>query len=391
MKKLPLLLLLLFAQACFAQANYVDGGVTVGAERMDKYLPMLKGRRVGIVTNSTGLVGRTHLVDTLLSCGTNIALVWAPEHGFRGNLGAGEHVGDETDAKTGIRIASLHGNSKKPKMEDLKQCDIIVFDIQDVGLRYYTYLSTLHYVMETCAGNGVPLVVLDRPNPNGMYIDGPILDTVRYRSFVGMHPIPIVHGMTLGELARMINGEKWLKGGVKCDLVVVGCENYTHATRYKLPVRPSPNLPNMRAIYLYPSLCFFEATPVSIGRGTDFPFQVYGNPGLAGDFTFTPLPNAGAPTPPQSGKLCRGRDMRTEPDNETIIARGVDLTYLIDCYRQIGNTKFLTPFFENLMGVPYVREMIEHGRTAGEIKARWAGDVEKFRIRRQPYLLYEEN
>ncbi len=391
MKNFPLLFILFFAQACLAQPERVADGIRVGAERMYEYLPLLKGNRVGVVTNNTGMVGQTHLVDTLLSRGVNIVLVWAPEHGFRGNLGAGEHVSDETDAKTGIRIASLHGSSKKPKAEDVKQCDVVVFDIQDVGLRYYTYLSTLHYVMEACAENDAVLLVLDRPNPNGMYVDGPVLDTSRYRSFVGMHPIPIVHGMTLGELAMMINEEGWLKNGIKCPVVVAKCTGYTRATRYELPVRPSPNLPNMRAIYLYPSLCFFEATPVSVGRGTDFPFQVYGSPGLAGDFTFTPRPNTGAPSPPQNGKLCRGRDMRTEPDNETLIANGVDLTYLVDCYRQIGNAKFLTPFFENLVGVPYVREMIEQGRTAEEIKARWKEDVELFLIERSPYLLYEED
>ena len=363
----------------------------VGAERMGEYLPLLEGKRVGIVINHTGMVGQRHLVDTLLSKGVDIALVWAPEHGFRGNMGAGEHIGDEVDAATGIRIASLHGSSKKPKAEDVKQCGIVVFDIQDVGLRYYTYLSTLHYVMEACAENDVPFVLLDRPNPNGMYADGPILDTGRYRSFVGMHPIPIVHGMTLGELAQMINGEGWLNGGVECDLRVVECANYTRQTRYELPVKPSPNLPNMRSTYLYPSLCFFEATPVSVGRGTDFPFQVYGSPDLQGDFEFTPKPNAGAPNPPQNGRLCRGRDLRTGPDDETLIARGVDLSYLIECYRRIGNPKFLTPFFENLVGVSWVREMIEQGRTAEEIEACWKEDVELFLVERSPYLIYEEN
>lgn len=382
-----MLLLLLLPLACSAQVDRV----VVGAECMDEYLPLLEGRRVGIVTNHTGLVGQVHLVDTLLSHGIDIALVWAPEHGFRGNLGAGDHVNDEIDARTGIRIASLHGSTKKPKAEDVKRCDIVVFDIQDVGLRYYTYLSTLHYVMEACAENDVPLIVLDRPNPNGMYVDGPVLDTSKYRSFVGMHPIPIVHGMTFGELAQMINGEKWLKGGVECDLWVTECRNYTRQTRYELPVRPSPNLPNMRSIYLYPSLCFFEATPVSVGRGTNFPFQVYGNPDMKGDFEFTPRPNEGAPNPPQNGKTCRGRDLRALPDNETLISSSVDLSYLIDAYTQIGNTKFFTPFFENLVGVPYVREMIEQGRTADEIKARWKEDVELFLIERSPYLLYEEN
>lgn len=377
----------MFCQACPAQ----KGRVAVGAERMGEYLPCLEGKHVGVVCNHTAMVGQRHLVDTLLSRGVNVALVWAPEHGFRGNLGAGEHVGDDTDAATGLRIASLHGNSKKPKAEDMRRCDAVIFDIQDVGLRFYTYLSTLHYVMEACAENGVPLILLDRPNPNGMYVDGPILDTSKHRSFVGMHPIPVVHGMTFGELAGMINGEGWLAGGAKCSLRVVECTGYTHQTRYELPVRPSPNLPNMRSVYLYPSLCFFEATPVSVGSGTDFPFQVYGSPALRGDFSFTPRPNEGAPNPPQNGKTCYGRDLRAEPDNETVISRGIDLSYLIDCYRQSGGTGFLSPFFEKLIGVSYVREMIEAGCTAQEIEASWRGDVEQFLSARSPYLIYEEN
>lgn len=391
MKRLSILLAVLCWQACPAQGRILNERVTVGAERMDEYLPHLDGRRVGVVCNHTAMVGGRHLVDTLLSRGVDIALVWAPEHGFRGNLGAGEHVNDDTDAATGLRIASLHGNNKKPKAGDIRKCDVVVFDIQDVGLRFYTYLSTLHYVMEACAENGVPLILLDRPNPNGMYVDGPVLDTAKHRSFVGMHPIPVVHGMTFGELGRMINGEGWLQRGAECDLRVVECLGYTRQTRYELPVRPSPNLPNMRSVYLYPSLCFFEATPVSVGRGTGFPFQVYGSPALKGDFSFTPRPNEGAPDPPQNGKTCHGRDLRIEPDNETVISHGVDLSYLIDCYRQAGGTGFLSQFFEKLAGVSYVRDMIEAGCTAEEIKARWSKDVEHFLAARSSYLIYEEN
>jgi uncharacterized protein YbbC (DUF1343 family) len=363
----------------------------VGAERMESYLPLLEGKRVGVVTNHTGIVGCRHLVDTLLARGIDIELVFAPEHGFRGNAGAGDHIADEKDLATGLDIVSLYGKNRKPRSADIARCEVVVFDIQDVGVRFYTYLSTLHYVMEACAEGGVPLVLLDRPNPNGMYVDGPVLDTVRYRSFVGMHPIPVVHGMTFGELAGMINGKGWLAGGMQCDLTVVSCKNYTHATRYELPVRPSPNLPNGRSIYLYPSLCYFEATAVSVGRGTDFPFQVYGHPAMKGTFEFMPQPNEGAPNPPQKGMLCHGRDLRREPADETVIARGIDLLYLIDAYRQIGGEKFLTPFFEKLIGVDWVREMIVAGYSAKEIKARWKGDVEQFIVERKPYLIYEEN
>lgn len=384
-------LLFLFVMCACAVRGAEPPSVTVGAERMCEYLPLLEGKRVGAVTNHTGIVGGRHLVDVLMDEGVAVEMVFAPEHGFRGALGAGEKVDDAVDAATGLRIVSLYGAARKPAAADISRCGAVVFDIQDVGLRYYTYLSTMHYVMEACAENGVPLIVLDRPNPNGMYVDGPILDTALYRSFVGMHPIPVVHGMTLGELARMINGEGWLARGAKCNLTVIECTGYTRGIRYELPVPPSPNLPDMRSVYLYPSLCFFEATPVSLGRGTDFPFQVYGHPDMKGGFTFTPHPNAGAPDPPLKGKLCRGRDLRTEPGNETIISRGINLSYLIDAYTQIGGDKFFSPFFERLAGVDYVRKMIEAGRPAAEIEARWRPDVEKFLEKRKPYLIYEEN
>jgi uncharacterized protein YbbC (DUF1343 family) len=364
--------------------------VVVGAEQMRSYLPLLEGRRVGVVTNHTGVVLNRHLVDTLLARGVDVEVVFAPEHGFRGNAGAGDHIADEKDPATGLDIVSLYGKNRKPSPADIKRCEVVVFDIQDVGLRFYTYLSTLHYVMEACAEGGVPLVLLDRPNPNGMYVDGPLLDTTRHRSFVGMHPIPVVHGMTLGELAGMINGEGWLAGGVQCDLTVVSCRNYYHSHRYQLPVPPSPNLPNMHSVYLYSSLCYFEATPVSIGRGTDFPFQVYGHPAMKGPFEFTPQPNSGAPNPPQKGVLCHGQDLRGAPSYKPVFGGGIDLSYLIDAYRQIGDEKFLTPFFEKLIGVDWVRPMIESGCSADEIKAQWQDDVERFRQQRKPYLLYHD-
>jgi uncharacterized protein YbbC (DUF1343 family) len=343
--------------------------LTVGAEHTEKYLPLLKGRRVGVVSNHTGMVESRHLVDTLLALGVDVELVFAPEHGFRGTATAGEHIDNTRDGATGLEIVSLYGANRKPRAADIERCDVMIFDIQDVGCRFYTYLSTLHYVMEACAESGVPLVVLDRPNPNGMYVDGPILDTARHRSFVGMHPIPVVHGMTLGELAGMINGEKWLAGGVRCDLTVIPCEGYTRDMRYELPTSPSPALPNMRAVYLYPSLCYFEATAVSLGRGTDAPFQVLTYP----DGTVV--------------------DLRVLPADEDVIAGGIDLSYLIDAYSTIGNTpggkKFLSSFFENLIGVDWVREMIETGCSAAEIRTRWTNDVEIFKQQRTKYLIYE--
>ncbi len=364
--------------------------VIVGAERIETYLPLLQGKKVGILTNHTGCIGSTHLVDTLLSLGINIQTVFAPEHGFRGTADAGEKVDSYRDAQTGIRVVSLYGAHKKAKPQDIQPLDIIVFDIQDVGLRYYTYLSSMHYMMEACAENHKPMIVLDRPNPNGFYVDGPILEA-KHRSFVGMHPIPVVHGMTLGELARMINGEGWLAGGETCTLTVIPCLNYTHQTRYQLPTRPSPNLPNMRSIYLYSSLCFLEGTPVSVGRGTDTPFQIFGHPKLQGmDYTFTPQPNEGSKNPPLKGLLCRGMDLRQEPADSVIWARGVDLSYVIECYRQLGGEKFFLPIFDKLTGTDYVREMIIAGADAQTIRARWKKDVERFRQTRKPYLLYEE-
>lgn len=382
------LIVLLAPLAAAAQTS--SEAVIVGAQRTEQYLPLLAGKKVGILTNHTGLIGRTHLVDTLLALGVDLQTVFAPEHGFRGTADAGEKVDSYRDTKTGIRVVSLYGPNKKAKPQDIQPLDVILFDIQDVGLRYYTYLSSMHYMMESCAENGKQLIVLDRPNPNGFYVDGPVLEP-KHRSFVGMHPIPVVHGMTLGELARMINGEGWLAGGKSCSLTVVPCLNYTHRTRYHLPVKPSPNLPNMRSIYLYSSLCFLEGTPASVGRGTDSPFQVFGHPGLKNmPYTFTPQPNEGSKNPPLKGQLCRGMDLRSEPSDSAVWARGVDLSYVVECYRQLGGEKFFLPIFDKLTGVDYVRRMIVEGADAPTIQARWKEDVERFRLKRKPYLLYEE-
>lgn len=388
----------LLALTCFlciapeAYATQPADSVTVGAARIDQYLPLLKGKRIGMFSNHTGMVGDKHSLDLMLENGLNVVTLMSPEHGFRGTADAGEHVGSSVDAQTGIPIASLYDGKRRglaPGVID--SLDVIVCDIQDVGLRYYTYYCTMLQLMNDAAAAGKEFVVLDRPNPNGMYVDGPILD-MKYESGVGRLPIPVVHGMTLGELALMINGEGWLKEGRKVQLEVVPCLNYTHATRYRLPVAPSPNLRTMRAIYLYPSMCYFEGTPVSLGRGTDAPFEVYGHPAYrGGDYDFTPQSVPGAKNPPLLGRLCHGRDLRSLPE-EDAIAGGVDLSYIIDAYRNTGlpAEKFFTSFFEKLIGRGDIRRMIIEGMPADKIKQTWADDVASFRRQRTPYLLYPE-
>lgn len=384
------LFLLLF---CFALmvCRAKDSRVVVGAERTGEYYPALKGQRVAVFSNHTGMVGDRHLVDMLVADGVNVVTIFSPEHGFRGDADAGEHVAGSVDPKTGIKISSLYdGKSGRPSDESMHSFDVLLVDIQDVGLRFYTYYISMVKLMDACAEFGRPVIVLDRPNPNGHYIDGPILD-MKYKSGVGWLPIPVVHGLTLGELARMVNGEHWLPEDRVCDLTVVPCLNYTHQTHYVLPVPPSPNLPNMRAVYLYPSTCYFEATPVSLGRGTDWPFQVYGHPNMKGyDFSFTPRSVPGAKNPPQLNKKCYGVDLTGLTDEE-IWAKGLNLEYVIDAYRNLNlGDHFFRSFFEKLIGVDYVRRMIEEGKSADEIKAMWHDDVEKFREQRRPYLLYEE-
>jgi len=365
--------------------------VVVGAARLDQYIHKLKGKRVALLSNHTGMVGDKHSLDLMLENGVNVVTLFSPEHGFRGNADAGEHVSSSIDELTGIPIASLYDGKKSgPSQEVMDGIDIIVFDIQDVGLRYYTYYCTMLQLMNAAAENGKQFMVLDRPNPNGMYVDGPILD-MKYQSGVGRLPIPTVHGMTLGELARMIVGEKWLKEGRTVDLTVVPCENYTHQTRYRLPVAPSPNLRSMTAIYLYPSVCYFEGTTASLGRGTDMPFEVYGHPDYTDhSFSFTPRSVPGAKNPPQLGNLCYGKDLRSVSDDQAI-AQGINLGYVIDCYNRTGRPDdFFTRFFTLLSGRAEIVEMIKAGKSADEIKATWAGDVEKFKKQRKPYLLYAE-
>ncbi len=370
-----------------------DTALTVGAARMKVYLPQLAEKKIGLVVNQTSRVGGRHLIDTLLARGVTVVKAFAPEHGFRGEADAGARIVDGRDPDTGLPVISLYGRKKKPTADDLRGLDLVVFDIQDVGARFYTYLSTLHYVMEACAENGVPVMVLDRPNPNGHYVDGPVLD-MAYRSFVGMHPVPVVHGMTVGEYARMINGEGWLEGSRRCALEVIPCAYYDHRMAYRLPVRPSPNLPNMRAVYLYPSLCFFEGTTVSVGRGTERQFQVYGHPDFpGGDYAFTPEPRPGARHPKHQGKVCRGFSL-TDRDPSAIRAEGrLNLSHLLDFYRDFPDPDAFfrkNGFFDLLAGSDRLRKQIMDGATEAEIRAGWQSGIQAFRARRKPYLLYPE-
>lgn len=371
----------------------LDAEVRIGAARTDAYLPLLMGKRVGLLSNHTGMVGNRHTLDLLLDNGIDVRRIFSPEHGFRGTAGAGEHVKGGVDKATGLEIVSLYGVARYPTAAQLNDIDVVVCDIQDVGLRFYTYYCTMLDMMKSAAGAGKEFMIFDRPNPNGMSVDGPLLD-MRHSSGVGRLPIPVLHGLTLGELARMAVGEGWLKGAESMPLTVIECEGYTHQTRYRLPIAPSPNLPDMKSVYLYPSTCYFEATPLSLGRGTPMPFCVYGHPDLKGkpgcDFSFTPRSLPGAKNPPQLGHVCYGRDLRTISEEEAI-AQGVNLEYLIDAYRKMGRgSRLMTSFFEKLIGNDRVRRMIVEGASADEIKATWADDVARFREQRKPYLLYPE-
>lgn len=410
--------------------------VVLGDERFEEYQPLLQGKRVAVFSNQTGIVGDKvtgskladalaeyggcfprkrvdeislipftepsvpggkieygqHIVDALIEKGVDVKAIFSPEHGFRGNADAGEHVSSSVDEKTGVEILSLYEKgSRIPSKEKTDKFDVLVIDIQDVGLRYYTYYITMHHLMEACARDGKQVVILDRPNPNGFYVDGPVLD-MKFKSGVGWLPITTVHGMTLGELALMINGEKWLENGT-CDLTVIPCLNYTHSTRYSLILPPSPNIKDMRAVYLYSSTCYFEGTVVSLGRGTQFPFETYGHPAMTGySFSFVPLSIPGAKSPQFLDEECHGVDLRRKPLRD-IWAEKINLEYVIDAYRNLNmGDKFFgkNNFFELLAGVDWFRSMIENGSSAAGISARWASDVENFKSRRAPYLLYPE-
>ncbi|WP_046758343.1 exo-beta-N-acetylmuramidase NamZ family protein [Kordia jejudonensis] len=371
--------------------------IVVGANRTAVFLPKLKNKRVGIVANQTSVIFKsdteyTHLVDSLVALNVNVQTVFSPEHGFRGKADAGELVKHGKDIKTGLPIVSLYGKNKKPYPEQLENLDIVIFDVQDVGARFYTYISTLHYVMEACAEANIPVLILDRPNPNGHYVDGPILETA-FKSFVGMHPIPIVHGMTIGEYGKMINGENWLKNAVQCELIVVEVENYTHDMFYSLPIKPSPNLPNDQSINLYPSLCLLEATRVSIGRGTEKQFQIAGTPDYflkRHTYSFTPKPNFGAKSPKNNGKECHGYDLSQEKRLSEI-----NLKWLLEFYKthqqHAPKKSFFNTdnFFWKLAGTDKLQQQIEAGLTEAEIKASWQEGLEAFKKIREQYLMYE--
>jgi uncharacterized protein YbbC (DUF1343 family) len=382
---------LIFAASCVAQTGSNDlkspqQGVLPGIYDTDKYLPLLEGKRVGVVGNQTSRFDATHLVDSLISLGIQVKKVFSPEHGFRGVADAGEKVQSDVDAKTGLPIISLYGKNKKPTPEQLEGLDMILFDLQDVGVRFYTYISTLHYVMEACAEANIPLVVLDRPNPNADYIDGPIRQEAQ-KSFIGMHPVPIVYGMTIGEYGLMINGEQWI--AQPCALQVILIRNYDHQTPYDLPVAPSPNLRTANAVAWYPSLCFFEGTTVSVGRGTDFPFEVAGHPDFkGGDFSFTPKPSLGAKDPLHNGKVCNGYDYRNQ-----VAPRKLSLEPIIVFYRELKHHSqpyFLkNNFFNLLAGNTELRKQIESGMTEEDIRKTWEADLEAFQKIRKKYLLYQ--
>lgn len=377
------LILFLSANSCIGQPP--SDKIVLGAEQLDLILPHLKGKRIALLVNHTSMVGKAHLADTLLARSANIKKIFSPEHGFRGNADAGEKTKDGVDSKTGLPIVSLYGNSKKPTTAQLKDVDIVIFDIQDVGLRFFTYLSSLHYMMEACAENNKLLMVLDRPNPNGSYVDGPILEP-QFKSFVGMHPIPIVHGMTLGEMARMINGEGWLEGESKCQLTVIPLKNYSREIPYIVPIKPSPNLPTQNAILWYPSICLFEGTVISVGRGTKTPFEVIGNPDLKGyDFQFTPVSIASmSKNPPYQDQVCFGLDLR-----EVTPAAGISLKYLLEFYNSYPQKEeFFTPYFNTLAGTDQLKIQIISGLGEEEIKLTWQRDLNAFKARRTKYLLY---
>ena len=375
-KQIICISLVLFTFSAHAQK------LVLAAERTDVYLHHLENKKVGVVGNQTSMIANTHLVDSLLSLGIDIVKVFSPEHGFRGKADAGAIIKDGIDSITGIPIISLYGKNKKPKDEQLQGIDILVFDIQDVGVRFYTYISTLHYIMESAAESNIKVIVLDRPNPNGHYVDGPILDTA-FQSFVGMHPIPIAHAMTIGEYAKMINGENWIT--TKCELIVIEMENYTHNTNYDLPIKPSPNLPNARSVNLYPSLCLFEGTNISIGRGTDYPFQHFGAPYMKSNYSFMPKSGEGSKYPKHEDIMCFGTDLRFQEDYLTAI----NLNWIIETYKQCSEKEeFFNNFFNTLAGTDKLKKQIIAGMTVREIKASWQEGLDEFKKIRKKYLIY---
>lgn len=389
MKVLSILFLyLLTAFSGYAQR---DAKPIPAAQFTEEYLSLLEGKRVGMVVNQTSIISNKHLVDSLLSLKIDIRKIYCPEHGFRGKADAGESVNNEIDSATMLPIVSLYGKNKKPSTKDLDSIDIMIFDVQDVGVRFYTYISTLHYVMEACAENNIQLLILDRPNPNGHYIDGPLLDE-NYRSFVGMHPVPVVYGMTIAEYARMINGEKWLANGVQCDLITIRNKAYNHQSSYTLPVKPSPNLADADAIALYPSLCFFEGTVISVGRGTYDPFKMIGHPllGLKYAFNFQPVAIDGmSKEPPYKNEICYGVDLRNYVSDSAYNRKQIELKWLIEMYKSYpDSSKFFNSFFDKLAGNSKLRAQILEGLSEEEIRMTWRKDLQRFNRTRRKYLLY---
>ncbi len=371
---------------CQAQPQESDKNIIPAAHQLEDYIHLLKDKRTGLVVNQTSKIGAVHLVDTLKSLGIDIKTVFAPEHGFRGEADAGASVESGFDTKTQLPIISLYGANKKMLPEQLENIDVVIFDIQDVGTRFYTYISTMHYVMEACAENNKKLIILDRPNPNGMYVEGPVLN-MKHQSFVGMHPIPILHGLTVGELAKMINGQNWLKGGIKCDVTIIPVKNYDHSMHYSLPVQPSPNLPNDLSIALYPSLCLFEGTVISVGRGTKKPFQQIGHPKLTGyAHSFTPVSMPGSSThPPFKGEKCYGVLFEDKP-----FEGGFNLKHLIQLYNDFPDkTEYFNNFFIKLAGTEQLQQQIESGFTEEEIKLSWQKELKNYKKMREIYLMYD--
>ncbi len=370
-----------------------DREVIPGAWQTEEYFPALRGKRVAVAGNHTSMVRDVHLVDTLLASGIDVLKIFSPEHGFRGQAADGEFIESSRDPQTGLPIVSLYGASRRPAQEQLSDVDIILFDIQDVGTRFYTYISTMTYIMEEAARLDIPMIVLDRPNPNGHYVDGPVLEP-EYSSFVGLHPVPIVYGMTIGEYAMMVNGEGWLKYNLPCDIHIVTVRNYTHQTRYTLPEPPSPNLPNMRSVYLYPSLCLFEGTVISIGRGTGKPFQVYGHsmlPDTSYSYRFTPQSVTASPNPPQLGKECLGVDLSSKSTDALSKKTQINLCYILDAYRDFPDKEnFFNRSLENLAGSSKLRRQIIEGYTPGEIRETWQEGLKEFKQIRSRYLLYPD-
>jgi len=386
------LFILILSIPLLSNAQNFSNKVIVGAEQTNEYLKLLTGKRVGLLVNQTSMIKKTHLVDSLKSRGVDIKTIFAPEHGFRGKADAGAHVANGRDIKTGLPIISLYGKNKKPTASQLSNIDIVVFDIQDVGARFYTYISTLEYMMEACAEQGKEMLILDRPNPNGFYVDGPVLNK-NFKSFVGMQSIPIVHGMTVAEYALMLNGESWLKNKAHCTLRIITCEQYTHKTLYRLPVAPSPNLRSPSAILLYPSLCLFEGTEVSVGRGTKHPFEVWGNPNYRDNgFSFTPISSFGSANPKYKNQKCYGANLQLPPYDVLKILKGqFNLDFLKKAYSSSKHTtKFFTPFFNKLAGNSTLKQQILDKKSEAEIRASWEPNLTKFKTIRKKYLLYED-